>query len=1171
MNESYEFINGRKIFSKVGANIKMPYLLEHQRHSYDYFLEYGIKDAFRENFPIVCNENGLVLNFVSLSFEKQKESFLECKEKNITYSKKLKVKFSLSLEKSKIEQEIIICNMPLLTDAATFIVNGSERTIISQIVRSPGFYLINGGLDENGNKIIQADLIPNKGSYLQFENIGKANKILVRINRTKKVPLNIFFSALGLKYNDIIELFGSSLTDFLEDNYKDISSEEALLEIFSILHAGEIQNKENAMSFLMNIFFDKNKYDLGNAGRYKLSQRLSIYNLLNGNKLAEDLVDNKNKVIFKKGHTLNQNDIDFLKKKEIFENGAHQKEISNAISKKNKINVVKIFSPFSNEKKVFNIIGTDLNFKEKFLSVSDIVSAFSCFLNIFKNIGDYDDIDSLDNRRVRCVGELLENQVRSGISTMNKIIYQKMRFCKLDDGLASVSIKDIVNPKPIATNIHDFFSTSQLSSFLDQTNPLSEITNKRRLSALGPGGISRERAVNEVRDVHYTHYSRFCPVETPEGQSIGLVLALALGGIINKYGFLEAPYRRIEHKNNKHIITDEIHKLSVFDEKKYIICGANVNINEKNEILDKSVIARFNNENIISDIENVDFIDVYPKQIVSLASSCIPFLESDDTTRALMGANMQRQAVPLLITEEPFVGTGMEHIVAHDSGLAVVATDDGVVSYVDGTKICVKDKKNPKKIKEYQLRKFERSNKGTCIDQRSIVSLGDKVTAGQIIADGPAMKNGDLALGKNVVVAFMTWFGYNYEDAIIISDRLIKDDVFTSVYIEEYEIECRETKLGNEETTREVPGVSEEKKTFLDNDGIVIVGTKVKEDDILVGMVTPIAVNIPTAMEKFFMTIFSEKSPDKKDSSLRVKHGGSGIVIKVQILSKKNNDVLPSGVIKIIKVYVAQKRKINEGDKMSGRHGNKGIVSRILPAEDMPFLPDGTPVDIMLNPLGVPSRMNIGQIFELHLGLACKILNLKIATPVFDGISDDEIFSLIKKANLSDDYKTFLYDGRTGERFEKKISVGVMYMIKLDHMVEDKCHARSIGPYTLVAQQPLGGKAQNGGQRFGEMEAWALESYGAAHTLQEIFTVKSDDMVGRNKVYEAIIKQKYLPKPRFPEAFRVFINELKALGLNVKVFNKDNIAIDLDINSKNKKVKEKEHNDFVNLYKNKII
>ncbi|MBP5301364.1 MAG: DNA-directed RNA polymerase subunit beta [Bacilli bacterium] len=1156
-------INGRQTFSKIDSCIEMPYLLEHQRSSYNYFLNEGIEKAFRENFPVYCDENGLILDFVSLSFEEPKNFFLDCKEKSITYEKQLKVRFRLSLKDKDqhIEQDILICNIPLLTDSATFIISGNERTIISQIVRSPGFYLINNGIDDKGDRLFRADLIPSRGSYLQFENIK--NKVYARINRLKKVPLNIFFHALGIKNDDIIEIFGNSklLNNFLNDGYKDISFDDALINFFSILHVGEIQIKKNAMTFLKNVFFNNAKYDLGDVGRYKLSQRLSIYNLLNKQTLAEDLVEGKNKVFFKKGYTLKQSDIDFLKEKKFFENGAYQKKVQNVISDEyNKVNIVKVFDE---QNEIVNVVGTDIELTQNFLTISDIISAFSCFLNIFKNVGEFDDIDSLNNRRIRCVGELLENQVRIGIASMNKAIFQKMRFCKFKN-IKDISIKEIVNAKPILTNIHNFFSTSQLSSFLDQTNPLSEITNKRRLSALGPGGIVKDRAVSEVRDVHYTHYGRICPIETPEGQAIGLVNSLASYAKINKYGFLETPYRAIIHKSNKHIIGEKIVYLDVFEEKKYVICEANVNINEQNEILDDFVVARFNYENILAKIGDVDFIDVSPKQIVSLASSCIPFLESDDTTRALMGANMQRQAVPLLLTEEPFVGTGMENIIAHDSGLAVVASEDGVVSYIDSTKIKIK---NGSHEKEYFLRKFERSNKGTCIDQKSIVALGDQIKKGQIIADGPAMKNGDLALGKNVVVAFMTWFGYNYEDAIIISDRLVKDDTFTSIYIEEYKIECRETKLGNEEITREVPGVSEEKKAFLDEDGIVMVGTKVKEGDILVGKATPIAVNMPTAIEKFFMTIFSEKSANKKDSSLRVKHGGSGIVTKIQILSKKNKDVLPLGVIKVIKVYVTQKRKINEGDKMSGRHGNKGIISRILPAEDMPFLPDGTPVDIMLNPLGVPSRMNIGQVFELHLGLACKILNLKIATPVFDGISDDEIFNLISKAHLNKDCKTFLYDGITGEQFEEKISVGVMYMIKLDHMVEDKCHARSIGPYTLVAQQPLGGKAQNGGQRFGEMEAWALESYGASYTLQEMFSVKSDDRNGRNKLYEAIVKQQPLPKPNISEAFRVFIKELQALCLNVEVFNKNQVIVSLDSINNKIDVNEKEGSGFVDLFK----
>ena len=1147
-------------YSHVSGNLEIPYLVEIQSNSYNWFLNKGIDEVFNDNFPIVCDSGKIVINYVSSYLEESKKSYLECKNKNLNYSYKLKTKLNILFKETGEvkDQEILVCEIPTMTDAGTFIINGSERTVINQIIRSPGSYIICSGVDEKGNYLYSNDIIPDRGSYLQFENnVKNDNEIIIRVNRSKKLHVGIFFHALGLSKQNIFDIFGDSdiLINNLKDD-KDIPCDEALIEIFKKIKPNEPIAFDDVKSLLVKIFFDDKRYNLGRAGRYKFLQKLGIYDRLYNAVLAEDLVDINGKIRFKKNYKLKKEDVDKLKKENFFEKGAHKLLINNQIDNHNFVNIVKVFS---NKNKICNVVGVDLNLNAKHLTISDIVSSFSYFLNIFDGIGKCDDIDNLSNRRVRCVGELLQTQFRLGLVAMIKSIQQKMQVIV---DFKDFKIKNLINTKPIANNIHDFFATSQLSSFLDQTNPLSELTNKRRISALGPGGIVRNRAVNEVRDVHYTHYGRICPIETPEGQAIGLINSLALYAKVNEYGFIETPYRHVIHEENKNIVTDKIEYLDAEKEKKYVISEANVNLSKNHEILDEFVIARCNGENILVKSDKVDFIDVSPKQIVSLAASCIPFLECDDTTRALMGTNMQRQALPLLNPESPYVGTGMENIIARDSGLAVVATDDGEVTYVDGNKIVVKEKK---RVKEYFLRKFERSNKGTCINQKAIVKVGDFIKNKQIIADGPAMKNGDLSLGQNVLVAFTTWNGYNYEDAIIVSERLVKEDSYTSIFIDDYEIECRETKLGNEELTRDVPNISDNAKKNLDMNGIVIVGAEVKEGDILVGKTTPKGISEMSPEDKFYAAIFSSKSREGKDTSLRVHHGGDGIVIDVKILSRDNNDELPNGVIKVIKVYVAQKRKISEGDKMSGRHGNKGVVSRILPVEDMPFLPDGTPIDIMLNPLGVPSRLNIGQIFEMHLGFACHKLGLKIATPVFDGISDKEIFDLMSNAKLNLDGKSVLYDGQTGERFDEKISVGYMYMIKLDHMVDDKLHARAIGPYSLVTQQPLGGKAQNGGQRFGEMEVWALEAYGAAYTLQELLTVKSDDRVGRNKTYEAIVKQKPLPDVVISEAFKVFIKELQSLCLDVKLLDAKNSSISIDFsNNFQKEFKKNNFSSIVN-------
>jgi DNA-directed RNA polymerase subunit beta len=1048
-------------------------------------------------------------------------------------------------------------DLPLMTDSGTFVVNGAERVIVSQLVRSPGAYL-SKNLEKTGKYTYNADLIPTRGTWLEFEADQK-DLIWVRIDRQRKMSATVLLKALGFEDpKDLINLFGDRqiLQNTIEKD-KDIkTSRDALVEIFRKLKPGEPITNEGVRNFLIQKFFDAKRYDLGRAGRFKYRNKLGIYNRLVGRVLAQDLVSHEKEVLFKKDYRLTKEDVDHLRDIEFFEKGAHQKTLK--VNKELDTNgIVNIVSVYVNDKKdtKANIIGTDLNQTLSRVTISDIVATFSYFMNVIDGFGDTDDIDHLGNRRIRCVGELIQTQFRIGLTKMAKTVQQKMSISDME----SVSVQSLINIRPLTSSIREFFASSQLSQFMDQTNPLAELANKRRLSALGPGGLTRDRASMDVRDVHHTHYGRICPIETPEGQNIGLINNLATYAKINKYGFIETPYRRVDKK--AHRVLEESDYLSADMERTHIIAQANVRLDENGVILDDFVVARHDGRNIMARKEDVDYIDVSPKQIVSIASACIPFLENDDTTRALMGANMQRQALPLIKPTAPLVGTGMEHIVARDSGLAVISTGEGVVSYVDSRKIVVKDSK--KKTKTYQLQKFARSNQGTCINQIAVVKVGQEVKAGDILADGPAMQNGDLALGQNVTIAFMTWNGYNYEDAVIMSERLVKDDSYTSIHIEKYECECRETKLGAEEITRDVPNISEEAKAFLDERGIVVPGAEVKEGDILVGKITPKGVTEPTPEEKLLMAIFSEKTKEGKDTSLRVSHGGAGIVLDVKIFTRKNGDELPPGVNEVIRVYIVQRRKISEGDKMSGRHGNKGVISRILPVEDMPFLPDGTPIDIMLNPLGVPSRMNIGQILEIHLGLACKKLGLKLATPVFDGITNEEIFEMMKKAEIAPDGKTVLYDGRTGERFDERISVGVMYMIKLVHMVDDKLHARSTGPCSLVTQQPLGGKAQNGGQRFGEMEVWALEAYGAAHTLQELLTIKSDDRVGRNKTYEAIIKGYPIPRPGIPEAFKVLTKELQALGMDVKLLDNDNNKIDMDALAKEIQIEERKFNSTI--------
>ena len=1164
ITELRQINNHRYDYSKISGDLPLPNLVEIQTKSYAEFLEKGLDEVFRESFPIENYVGTLTIEYLSIRLGEPKHSYLECKEKDLTYNVPMYITVRLiHKETGEIqESEVFMGDLPLMTSSGTFIVNGAERVIVSQLVRSPGAYLSKEF--KAGKYLYEADLIPGRGTWLQFESDAK-DLLSVRIDRQRKIHATTLLRALGLENSEDIEkLFGESfaLKNTLDKEESKIkSSKAALVDIFRKMKPGEPVTEEGTQNFLIQRFFDEKRYDLGRAGRYKFIKKLGIYNRLPGRILAENLVSADGEIRFKKGYQLTVEDVEALRNEEFFEKGAHLKKckINDKLDKNGQCNIVKVYNN-EKDKKVCVIIGTDLNNTSTYVNICDIYAVFSYFLNVMDGFGDTDDIDHLGNRRVRCVGELIQNQFRVGLAKMLKTVQQKMSI----SDLGNVKPKALINPRPLVASIREFFASSQLSQFMDQTNPLAELTNKRRLSALGPGGLTRDRASTEVRDVHVSHYGRICPIETPEGQNIGLINNLASYAKVNKYGFIETPYRPVDKATCRVLskAEDSVY-LTADEEWDYVIAEANINLGENGEILDEVVVARHHGENVLAKKEEVDFVDVSPKQVVSIAAGSIPFLENDDTMRALMGSNMQRQALPLLKPHAPFVGTGLEHQVARDSGLAVVASNDGVVTYTDSRTIEVLEKGSKEPV-TYHLQKFERSNQGTCINQTSIVKVGDKVKKGQIIADGPAMQNGDLALGQNVTIAFMTWNGYNYEDAVIMSERLVKDDVYTSIHIEKYDCECRSIpKLGDEEITADVPNVSTEAKAHLDNRGIVVVGTEVKEGDILVGKVTPRGQTEPTPEEKLLMAIFGEKTNEGKDASLRVPHGGAGIVLDVKIRKreeKAKDNILPPGVNEIVTVYIVQKRKISEGDKMSGRHGNKGVISRILPECDMPFLPDGTPVDIMLNPLGVPSRMNIGQILEVHLGMALKKLGYKIATPVFDGITNEEIFEMMEKAGMAKDGKTLLFDGRTGEPFDERITVGVMYMIKLVHMVDDKLHARATGPYSLVTQQPLGGKAQNGGQRFGEMEVWALEAYGAAHILQEIITVKSDDRVGRRKTYEAIIKDQPLPKAGIPEAFKVLVKELQSLSMDVKLLDNEGNDIDMDALAKEADKEERKIN-----------
>ncbi|OMP67955.1 DNA-directed RNA polymerase subunit beta [Domibacillus epiphyticus] len=1140
----------RRSYARISEVLELPNLIEIQTASYQWFLDEGLREMFQDISPIEDFTGNLALEFIDYSLAEPKYPVDESKERDVTYSAPLRVKVRLlNKETGEVkDQEVFMGDFPLMTETGTFIINGAERVIVSQLVRSPSVYY-NGKLDKNGKRGFTATVIPNRGAWLEYETDAK-DIVYVRIDRTRKLPITVLLRALGFGTDqEIIDLLGDNeyLRNTLEKDNTE-TTEKALIEIYERLRPGEPPTVENAKSLLVSRFFDPKRYDLASVGRYKMNKKLHTKNRLFGQRLAEALADPETgEIIAEAGTILDRRTLDKIIPH--LENGVSFKsyrQSGGVIEDDMTVQSIKVYAPNSEDEQVINIIGNgfpEMNVKN--ITPADIIASIGYFFNLLYGVGDTDDIDHLGNRRLRSVGELLQNQFRIGLSRMERVVRERMSI----QDTATITPQQLINIRPVIASIKEFFGSSQLSQFMDQTNPLAELTHKRRLSALGPGGLTRERAGFEVRDVHYSHYGRMCPIETPEGPNIGLINSLSSFAKVNRFGFIETPYRRVDPDTG--CVTERIDYLTADEEDNYVVAQANVPLNEDGSFAEEEVVARFRGENTVVKRERVDYMDVSPKQVVSAATACIPFLENDDSNRALMGANMQRQAVPLMQPEAPIVGTGMEYVSGKDSGAAVICKHEGIVERVEARQIFVRriQEVDGQEVKgdldKYKLQKFIRSNQGTCYNQRPIVAVGDRVTKGEILADGPSMELGELALGRNVLVAFMTWDGYNYEDAIIMSERLVKDDVYTSIHIEEYESESRDTKLGPEEITRDIPNVGEDALRNLDDRGIIRIGAEVKDGDLLVGKVTPKGVTELTAEERLLHAIFGEKAREVRDTSLRVPHGGGGIVLDVKVFNREDGDELPPGVNQLVRVYIVQKRKISEGDKMAGRHGNKGVISRILPEEDMPYMPDGTPVDIMLNPLGVPSRMNIGQVLELHLGLAARYLGIHVASPVFDGASEDDVWETIEEAGMSRDAKTILYDGRSGEPFDNRVSVGIMYMIKLAHMVDDKLHARSTGPYSLVTQQPLGGKAQFGGQRFGEMEVWALEAYGAAYTLQEILTVKSDDIVGRVKTYEAIVKGENVPEPGVPESFKVLIKELQSLGMDVKIMSGDDQEIEM--------------------------
>ena len=1156
--------NTRMSYSRIGEILEMPDFIEIQKNSYKNFLEEGLMEVLRDVSPITDYTGNLIMEFVGYTLEDNpKYSIEECKERDTTYAAPLKVKARLiNKETGEVkEQEIFMGDFPLMTDNGTFVINGAERVIVSQLVRSPGVYF-DAKFDKVGKKLYSATIIPNRGAWLEYET--DSNDILyVRIDRTRKLPITVLVRALGHGTDlDIMEILGDDervLATIQKDNSK--SKEEGLLEIYKRLRPGEPPTVDSATQLINNLFFDPKRYDLAKFGRFKFNKKLSLSGRITGFVSADDIVDTRTgEIIIATDEVIDRETALKIQNAGINSvflnvNGKHIRVLGNntvdineyldfdvsdlKIEEKvylSKLN--EILNENSSTEDIKRAIKANIDeLIPKHVTVDDIIASVNYMVNLRYGLGEVDDIDHLGNRRLRSVGELLQNQFRIGLARMERVIRERMTIQDID----IVTPQSLINIRPVAAAIKEFFGSSQLSQFMDQTNPLAELTHKRRLSALGPGGLSRERAGFEVRDVHHSHYGRICPIETPEGPNIGLIGSLSTFAKVNSYGFIETPYRKIDKETG--VVTDEIYYLSADEEDLYIIAQANEPLDENNRLANERVTVRYKNDIFQIEKSKVDFMDVSPKQIVSVATALIPFLENDDASRALMGSNMQRQAVPLIKTDSPIIGTGIEYKAARDSGVVIIAKNDGVVEKVSAREIIVRREDGERDI--YKLIKYMRSNQGTCINQRPIIRKGDIIKAGEVIADGPSTDNGELALGKNILVGFMPWEGYNYEDAILISEKLVKDDIFTSIHIEEYEAEARDTKLGPEEITRDIPNVSEDALKDLDERGIIRIGAEVRAGDILVGKVTPKGETELTAEERLLRAIFGEKAREVRDTSLRVPHGEQGIVVDVKVFTRENGDELPPGVNQMVMVYVAQKRKISVGDKMAGRHGNKGVISRILPEEDMPFLPDGTPLEIVLNPLGVPSRMNVGQVLEVHLGYAAKALGWKIATPVFDGANEYDIMETLKKASLNEDGKTILYDGRTGEPFDTRVTVGYMFMLMFARLVDDKIHARSTGPYSLVTQQPLGGKAQFGGQRFGEMEVWALEAYGAAYTLQEILTVKSDDVVGRVKTYEAIVKGENVPQPGIPESFKVLIKELQSLALDVKVYSEENKEISI--------------------------
>ena len=1154
----------RKSFSKIGDFVEMPNLIQVQKDSYNWFIEEGLGEVLRDISPIVDYSGNLVLEFLDYHMEeKTKYTMEEAKERDATYSTRLHVKVRLiNKETGEIkEQEIYLGDFPVMTDSATFIINGAERVIVSQLVRSPSCYYAQD-YDKTGKRIYTSTVMPIRGAWLEYETDGN-DIFYVRVDRTRKLPVTSLLRSIGFVTDEqILDLFANDpkiKATLDKDTIK--TQDEAIIEIYKKLRPGELPTADAARNLFDGLFFDNRRYDLAKVGRYKFNKKLCLATRITGQVAYDDIIDpSTGEVLAEKNTRITAEAAEAIQDSginivDVLVDDQKVRVIGNGIVNIHKMlpnvdlsdlhfkegvnyNVLKSIMDTTPDEKLHDVI------KERYnelvpltITTEDMIASISYLLNLDYGIGKVDDIDHLGNRRIRCVGELLQNQFRIGLTRLERVVRERMTIQDLD----SVTPQTLINTKPITSSIREFFGSSQLSQFMDQTNPLSELTHKRRISALGPGGLSRERAGFEVRDIHYTHYGRLCPVESPEGPNIGLISALSSFAMIDEYGFVETPYRKVDKETGK--LTDIVDYMPADEEDKYTIAQASEPVDAEGRFVNKMVKVRRRSEITEVKASEVDYVDVSPKQLVSVAAAMIPFLEHDDVKRSLMGSNMQRQAVPLLIPESPIVGTGMEYKAARDSETTVTAKNEGIVEKVTADEVQVRNKKN--EIDHYRLRKFKRTNGGTCINQRPVVQKGEVVKAGDILADGPATKNGEMALGRNVIIAFSTWEGYNYEDAVLISERLVKEDVYTSIHIEEYDCECRDTKLGPEEITRDIPNVGDDVLKDLDENGIIRIGAEVRPGDILVGKVTPKGETELTAEERLLRAIFGEKSREVRDTSLRVPHGEAGTIVDIKIFTRENSEELAPGVNQVIRCYIATKRKISVGDKMAGRHGNKGVISRILPEEDLPFLPDGTPVDIVLNPMGIPSRMNLGQVLEVHLGMAARALGWKVATPVFDGAKDYEIEDLLEEAGLRRDGKTILYDGRTGEQFIKPITVGVMYMMKLHHLVDDKIHARSTGPYSLVTQQPLGGKAQFGGQRFGEMEVWALEAYGAAYSLQEMLTVKSDDVVGRVKTYEAIVKGENIPEPGVPEGFKVLVKELEALGLDIRLYTHDNKEVEL--------------------------